>query len=430
MSSPDPLQPDRRADAAAVLTSVLDLGEVAERQAAARALLARPLLTAADPQFPLVRRHASELADWFAREAGWTLTVGADGARLRKVPPAPVDGTRPATARSSDRPFQRRRYVLLCLALAALERGEAQTTLGHLADRVLDAAGDPALVEAGVAFRMESRDERADLAAVVRLLLGLGVLHRVAGDEEAYVKATGDALYDVRRRVLADLLAAPRAPSTVPAVTTFDERLAALSDEPVADTAEARNRGARRSLTRRLLDDPVLYTGALPETERTYLASQRAAIVRRVADATGLEPEVRAEGIAMLDPTGEATDLGMPEDGTEGHVTLLLAEHLAQAAEPVSIPDLEAHTAALAHEHGKHWRKAARQPGAEKHLCAQAVAKLRALGLAQRDGESVVPLPALARFAVDEPRLMGGEPPLAGSSLFANGDGPGPGAAR
>jgi uncharacterized protein (TIGR02678 family) len=67
-------------------------------------------------------------------------------------------------------PFTRRRYVLLCLALAALERGEAQIALG-LAEQVVMDAGDPHLEAAGIAFTLERRDERLDLAAVVRLLL-------------------------------------------------------------------------------------------------------------------------------------------------------------------------------------------------------------------------------------------------------------------
>jgi len=49
----------------------------------------------------------------------------------------------------------------------------------------------------------------------VRLLLELGVLARVAGDEEAFMREAGDALYDVERRVLAVLLAAPHGPSTI-----------------------------------------------------------------------------------------------------------------------------------------------------------------------------------------------------------------------
>ena len=53
------------------------------------------------------------------------------------------------------------------------------------------------------------------------------------------------------------------------------------------------------------------------------------AIIRRITDATGLLGEVRAEGIAMVDPDDELTDVRMPEQRTDGHVTLLVAEYLA-----------------------------------------------------------------------------------------------------
>ena len=60
-------------------------------------------------------------------------------------------------------------------------------------------------------------------------------------------------------------------------------------------------------------------------------AGQRGLLLRRLADSSFV-PEVRAEGIALLDPSGETvTDLGMPEEGTDGHATLLVAEYLAAA---------------------------------------------------------------------------------------------------
>ena len=166
---------------------------------------------------------------------------------------------------------------------------------------------------------------------MVRLLLNLGVLRRVAGDEEAFVKATGDALYDVERRVLAALLAASRGPSTIEA-DGFDERLDLLSDEIPPTTDELRNQRIRHHLTRRLLDEPVLYYDELDEAERAYLTSQRTAITARISELTGLIAEVRAEGIAMVDPHDDLTDVRMPESGTDGHATLLLAEHLAAPA--------------------------------------------------------------------------------------------------
>nr|WP_234444106.1 DUF2398 family protein [Streptomyces sp. NRRL S-1868] len=122
-----------------------------------------------------------------------------------------------------------------------LERGEARPALGRLAQQVVLEASDPQLTMAGIAFTLERRDERLDLAAVVRLLLELGVLRRVAGEEEAYVNGTGDVLYDVERRVLAGLLAGPRGASTVRA-EGFEERLAALSATAELDSDELRFR--------------------------------------------------------------------------------------------------------------------------------------------------------------------------------------------
>ncbi len=155
------------------------------------------------------------------------------------------------------------------------ERAEAQITLGRLAEQVVLGAADPQLADAGVVFALEGRDERSDLVAVVRLLIDIGVLSRVAGDEDAFGKDTGDVLYDVRRRVLGALLASPRGPSTVEAIA-FDERLAALTRELPPTTDDLRNQRIRHRLTRRLLEDPVLYYDDLDEAERAYLVGQRA----------------------------------------------------------------------------------------------------------------------------------------------------------
>ncbi|CRK54966.1 FIG087842: Hypothetical protein [Alloactinosynnema sp. L-07] len=38
---------------------------------------------------------------------------------------------------------------------------------------------------------------------------------------------------------------------------------------------------------------------------------------------------MRAEGVAMVDADDELTDVRMPEQRTDGHVTLLVAERLA-----------------------------------------------------------------------------------------------------
>lgn len=377
---------------------------------AARALLRRPVLRAHGPDAEnvvLVRRHATALRDWFDRNTGWRLVVDSEVARLVKTVDA-RDASFPARDPRSRTPFTRRRYVLVCLALAVLDRADAQITLGRLAEQVVLAAADPDLVAAGVVFTLQRREERTDLVSVVRLLLELGVLARVAGDEDSFVRAEGDALYDVERRVLATLLASPRGPSTV-AETDHERRLAALTEELPATTDDLRNAQIRRSLTRRLLDEPVLYHDELTDAELAYLASQRHAITSRITELTGLVAEVRAEGIAMVDPQDDLTDVRMPETGTEGHATLLLAEHLT-ASGPLPISAIRERLRTLAGEHASYWRKDSRAPGAEVELAEHALARLVALRLVARHGEMVHPLPALARYAVGTPIVTGSQP--------------------
>lgn len=383
----------------------------AERQAAVRALLRTPVMTVQHARFPLVRRHAAWLRETMTAETGWVLTVDAEVARLHKHPPATLDGSRPATDRRGT-PFSRRRYVLMCLALAVIERAETQLTLGWLADQLLAETADEALP---VSFDLRGREERSDLVAVVRLLIDLGVIGRVAGDEQAFVEQTGDALYDVDRRVLGRLLAADRGPSTIHA-EAMQDRLAALTAVAVVDAPAARARAARQQLGRRLLDDPVVYLADLGDAETDYLRTQRAATLRRLTEASGLVAEVRAEGMALLDPTGEATDVGLPEDGTDGHVTLLVAEHLADlrtgsatsTTDPVvTTGDVIAHVAHLISVHGHRWRKSVLEEGAERLLAHTALTRLAQLGLVVLEGDLIRIRPAVHRFAAGEPTVQG-----------------------
>jgi uncharacterized protein (TIGR02678 family) len=177
-------------------------------------------------------------------------------------------------------------------------------------------------------------------------------------------------------------------------------------EEPLPDTDESRNRRLRSQLTRKLLDDPVVYYDELTDAERAYLGSQRAFVLAQIEEATGLIPEVRREGIAMVDESGELTDLGLPEEGTEGHLTLLLAEHLAECARrdgPVAVGPaaLRRHVAGLVARHRAHWRKDVAEPGAEVALTGRTIDRLQALRLVRCTEDGVVPLPALGRYALD-----------------------------
>ncbi len=380
------------------LSDALSASNTEDQRKAARALLRRPLLRASTQadEYRLVRKHEAALRAWFDLNTGWRLIVDSEVARLVKVAATTDDPSHPARDTRSKLPFTRRRYVLTCLALATLERADAQITLGRLAGQVVLGAADP---ELGIEFTLTGREERADLVAVVRLLLDLGVLSKVAGEEEAFVRDTGDVLYDVERRVLATMLATRRGPSTMDELD-----LEELTQDVVPDTDELRNRAIRHRLTRQLLDEPVLYYDELNEDELAYLTRQRAALTRQVSELTGLVAEVRAEGIAMIDPADDLTDVRMPESGTEGHVTLLVAEYLAAQVE-VHISDLHERVRVLAQEHRSYWRRNATEPGAEAELVEQALTRLVALHLAHRDHDQVRARPALARYALAEPTI-------------------------
>lgn len=387
-----------------------------ERSQALRALLMIPLMTPAHAEFAAVRRHADDLRAWFARETGWALHIERDCARLYKRPANLLDASRGLPG------YDRRRYVLLCLACAVLERADPQITLRVLDDRLLVLSAEPGLVSRGFSFALQAQHERRELVAVCRSLLEFGVLLRVAGDEEGFVRSggdhsAGDALYDVQRRVLAGMLAAVRGPSTwspEEAPVTLEERLSALVAEHIPDSDEGRRTALRHQLSRRLLDDPVVYLDALDTDQRAYFVNQRGPMATRLCDAASLTAEQRAEGLALVDEGGELTDVAMPAEGTEAHVTLLVAEFLASRRRahagstpvfPITTAEVTVFVAQAKARYSTYWRKSAREPGAEHELASKALERLQKLQLVACIGDTVQPLPALARFAVGETEI-------------------------
>ncbi|MGH8191417.1 MAG: TIGR02678 family protein [Rhodanobacteraceae bacterium] len=376
-----------------------------QRQRAIRALLARPLMTSRHPAFALVRAHADYLRTWFARECGWVLRIERSHARLAKRPDDIRDATRGAAG------FDRGRYILLCLALAVLEREDIQITLARLGEALMAEALEPGIKELGFEFALDRQSQRRDLVEVCRLLLELGVLDRVAGDEAAYINQSGDALYDIRRPVLAALLVSERGPSALTAAGTTEARLAALIGETAAEGEEARRTALRHRLSRRLLDDPVVYVDELDANEREYFSGQRGPMGRRLADATGLTAEHRLEGSALVDATGDLTDVALPQQGTDAHATLLLAEFLAERLRagqttPIPLAEVEAFLREAARRHRKYWRKDTQAAGAERVLANAATDRLAALRLVERRGDTILAQPAVCRFKLGDAKIQ------------------------
>lgn len=407
--------PERRRRTArlAALDEVADAGIRHERRQAVRALLRRPLLLATDlgGDFARVRKHRDWLRLWFAQHPDWQLVTDGDAARLVKCPAHPGDATRPCRDVKTGQPLRRRSYVMLCLALAHLSRADRQETLGQTLQAMLGmAAAEPRLAAAGIRLDPDNQDARRDLVQALRLLVGWGVLTRVQGEEDRYVTdAAHDVLYNVNRPVLARLLAAARPPSLI-SETDFPARLTALVEGglPVAADSDARHKRLRVRIFRQLLDDPLLSYDELDDDGKTYLDRQRGSILPEIENATGLIREIRAEGIAMTDLTGELTDYGLPEEGTEGHLTLLIATWLADLLREmpgtsVTFETVVARTASLIAEHHRRWRKNVREAGQDRALAALVIERLEGLALLRREEDGLIrPLPVIGRYGLRE----------------------------
>jgi uncharacterized protein (TIGR02678 family) len=387
----------------------------AERRSALRALLRSPLLPASGvyaEEYALVRRHSQWLKEWLNKFPMWDLHVDAHIARLRKTPADVFDVTRSAIDRVSGTPFTRRRYALFCLALASLEKSDLQTTVGQLARAISEiVAGDRELQSAGLSFDAANYDHRRDLMHAMRLLVDIGVLHRLDGDELQFLNRNGalDVLYDVDRHVLASMLQVPRSPAALEATMRqlaqepVRARAAKLNNQELPATEEGRTQRVRSRLVRSLLDDPVLYFDDLNEEEGEYLGKERGYLLRQIFEATGLIAEIRAEGIAMVDDSGDLSDLTLAADGSDGRLNLMLLQWLAQSSrsgETITIPvsAAEAYLRAVIHAGGSDWEADVREPGAEVRIRQDALSRFEALRLINLTADGIVPLSACGRY--------------------------------
>jgi uncharacterized protein (TIGR02678 family) len=263
----------------------------------------------------------------------------------------------------------------------------------------------------------------------MRMLLSYGVIRRVEGDETKFAESSAtDCLYDIDKGLLTDTLYTPvTLGDKNHAASTLDERLWKFFPDQSEDVL--RPRDLEHRLMRRLLDNPVTYFDDLTEREFQYWQSQRSRLLQVIEEAVGLVAEVRVEGVALLDPMGELTDAKMPDTGTVGHATLLIAEFLAdhgKSARPsdttgdrsasgsdaaltfsqtpittVPVETLTAHLAKLARQHQSHWRKNVTDPAQTELVLNEVLDRLEMLRLVRRKDSSIQPLPAIHRFTVD-----------------------------
>ncbi|GAA1947540.1 DUF2398 family protein [Kitasatospora viridis] len=341
--------------------------QATERRAAARLLLARPLVTADGPQaaaLTLIHRHAQWLTERFAELLGYRLIVGAGFARLVKAELGPgadrpllLDGTAGTPAR----------YAALAVTLCAVLLGPDRWAPDQLAARSAELCAEGAIPVDG-----------PELAAAVRQLTEWRVLVELP-----------ERWCGVDQELAAALAAACRP--------------AQPEDPPVPRTT------IPVAVRRRLAETPVLLVQELTALEREWLWESREREAELFADFLGLVAEIRAEGVALLDPAGELTDLRLPGPGPLAEAALVLVERLVEElrpapepAAPVGVPIAEALIDGILGDVADEWHPEEQGPElgeeAERrraHLADRAAFRREVLGLLHRAG-LIAPAPASA----------------------------------
>ncbi|NEC88654.1 TIGR02678 family protein [Streptomyces sp. SID12501] len=302
------------------LPSAHDVALAAERRAAARLLLAHPLVTSSGPHsdtFPLIRRHADWLAQRFQQVFGYRLLVEASYARLFKAGLGPGSGHR-LERPSTGTPFSPRTYAYLALALSVLVTAPEQLLLSQLVADLRAAA-----VDAGVEIADTGRQaERRTLAAALRQLVDWGVLVETEGHVGAVAEErSGEALLTVDREIARAVVAGPLARSRDGA-------------DLVRRAADPGFGGPRTYVRRRLVETPVVHLDDLTDAEREWLRTRQRREAQAFSELLGLEAEIRAEGVALIDTDDELTDLRLPGTGTVAQAALLLVERLVDRLRP------------------------------------------------------------------------------------------------
>lgn len=329
--------------------------DAAERQDALRHLLRYPLIThqgTHSEAFRLVRRHRDQIARDVRQLLGYRLVVEATFARLYKAGLGPSRG-RPLR-RASGVPFSPVTYAYLSLCCGVLLTGRQQVLLSALAEQVRGAA-----TEAGIDLSHDSHTARRAFVAALRQLVGWGVLVEDDGTVGALADDAGaEALLYVRRDLLRHLLAVSLREVESP------DQLIGLAAEPGIGA------GARHRVRRLLVEEPAVCVDDVDAESWAWLRQFQRREARTFSELFGLELEIRAEGVAAIDPRDELTDESFPRGGTLGQAALLTVSELAQRLRPetpgrdevtgvVAVPGglLDEVVATIHQRHGRRWKQ-------------------------------------------------------------------------
>lgn len=351
----------------------------ADRIEVVQALLNQPFVShQRDPDlYNKARDHYVDLRNWFHEQAGWSLIMTRQFVKLEKVPVVwqpwmRIDGLRDG-----------RDYGLFCFGLWYLEGlGEGdQFLLSELVEAIREH-----LYTVDVAVDWTMYDHRLAMSRALKKLRDLDVITTVEGDESDWARAgeQADVLYEasplaryVLRRFPRDLMSYEHIADLQ---DLYEGAGAAGSNESAAEAAgvdseSAALRTRRHRVMRRLLQEPMVYDWQWDEASRRYVQTQRASLIDRMQQWTGLAGRRYKEGLVFTWPelTGQM-DL-FPTQGTISDIVLLLAGELRRvvSAEPhryerdensgytLTQSELEGLMVALRARHNDWWSKEYRE---------------------------------------------------------------------
>lgn len=352
-----------------------------EVRAACRHLVMQPLVLAErDPEaFRLVRRHEHQLDRWFTQRFGYRLQVTADTARLFKSTYAPRR-RHLQTATAQPRALSQRELLMLTLVLAAVAAGPDVISLRDLIPEIRSAAAD-----GEITLTDEPADRRA-LVVALRWMIQHGLASELHDHIERYVD---DDAADAILRIRPDRVALLPLPALARSTSVVE-----LEDRSAEGTS------TRAWMRCQLLEEPVLYRSDLDDADWAELRRRVSEEAATFAEMFGVDIEARAEGIALIDPTGVLTDSSFPRGGTVGHAALLLLERMADTPDgPVGRAEVVAIVADLAASHRRYWSQLADDA---EQLTDEVLDLLEDHRLVTRHGSLIEVLPAAWRYAVDE----------------------------
>lgn len=378
----------------------------AERRAAARALLANPILSGPDhaEELALVRRHHAGLRQTFQSVLGYPLVVEPTFARLVKAVP-PADTPPRGAHRNNGTPLTARSYTclaLVCAGLMAPGTGD-QVLLSALVDQL---RADAASVDIDID---ETLPDRRALVAAIDKLIAWGVLTETDGSVTAWGERREEALLTINRSLLPHLLARPLSNFESPAEMWNPGVNQLLGPEQ-----------PRPALRRRLVEHPLTRRENLTDAEADALSRERRDITRSLDDAFGLTLEVRLEGALTYDIDEELTDVDFPGQGTVRQAALLLIDALVDTLRPTAstvadvngnvVPGLLApwdlvadNIEHLAEQNARAWRSDVAD-GLEQ-LKDEVVSVLTEVSLATATEDGLVLHPACARYRPEPVRI-------------------------